>query len=231
METKIHSFLMAGQSNMAGRGILSAKTVLDTNNCFMLRMGRWQPLHEPVNPDRPESGASLSSSFAQCYHSSTTSPVGLIPCADGGTSISQWQRGELLFDHAVFQAKLAMRTSELKGILWHQGEYDCLDPQDLLAYPTRFFTVMTSFRQELGDVPILLGELGYPENGFTFTQPDWIHQFNAQLAELASQLPLCAIVSAKGLYCQGDQLHFDTPSLREFGRRYYQKWEELQASV
>ncbi|MBQ2401175.1 MAG: hypothetical protein II311_04070, partial [Lachnospiraceae bacterium] len=33
--------------------------------------------------------------------------------------------GELLYDHAVMQSKLAQRTSEIAGILWHQGESDC----------------------------------------------------------------------------------------------------------
>ena len=32
--------------------------------------------------------------------------VGLIPCADGGTSISEWLPGEVLFDNAKNQAKL-----------------------------------------------------------------------------------------------------------------------------
>lgn len=49
----------------------------------------------------------------------------MIPCADGGTKIKQWQPGELLYDHAVAMAKLAMRTSKLCGIIWHQGESDC----------------------------------------------------------------------------------------------------------
>ena len=35
--------------------------------------------------------------------------------------------GSLLYDHAVANAKLAQRTSTLAGILWHQGESDCLD--------------------------------------------------------------------------------------------------------
>ena len=51
--------------------------------------------------------------------------VGLICCADGGTEPDQWQPGEPLFDHAVYQAKLAMRSSQITGVLWHQGESDC----------------------------------------------------------------------------------------------------------
>ena len=70
----IHSFLLAGQSNMAGRGDLTPDTALTAPGCLMLRMGRWQPMSEPVNVDRavlegacPRSGASLAASFAARY--------------------------------------------------------------------------------------------------------------------------------------------------------------------
>ena len=49
---KITSFLMAGQSNMAGRGALDDVTPIENPLCYMLRMGRWQTMREPINPDR-----------------------------------------------------------------------------------------------------------------------------------------------------------------------------------
>ena len=94
----IHSFLLAGQSNMAGRGDLTPDTALTAPGCLMLRMGRWQPMSEPVNADRavlegacPRSGASLAASFAARYAAESVCQAGLIPCADGGTTIEQWQ--------------------------------------------------------------------------------------------------------------------------------------------
>ena len=118
------SFLLVGQSNMAGRGDLTPENTITAPDCFMLRMGRWQPMSEPINVDRavaegavPRSGANLAASFAAQLQKETGAKIGLIPCADGGTRISQWQPGEVLFDHAAFQAKLAMRTSALTAIL------------------------------------------------------------------------------------------------------------------
>ena len=150
---------------MAGRGDLTPENALAPSDCFMLRMGRWQPLHEPINPDRPESGASLAASFAEQY-SREVAPIGLIPCADGGTSITEWQRGDLLFDHAVMQAKLAARTSKLTGILWHQGEYDCLNPAALVNYPPLFLATMTAFRQELREFAHRAWRTGLPGKRF-----------------------------------------------------------------
>ena len=151
----------------------------------------------------------------------------MIPCADGGTRISQWQPGEVLFDHAVFQAKLAMRTSALTAILWHQGESDCLAPEQLEAYPEQFLRTMRAFREELGDLPIVVGELGYPENGFHGTPAELLKEFNHRLPELAAQLPKCAVVSAADLTARPDGLHFTTESLRTLGLRYLEAYKSL----
>lgn len=230
----IRSFLLVGQSNMAGRGDLTPENTITAPDCFMLRMGRWQPMSEPINVDRavaegavPRSGANLAASFAAQLQKETGAKIGLIPCADGGTRISQWQPGEVLFDHAVFQAKLAMRTSALTAILWHQGESDCLAPEQLEAYPEQFLRTMRAFREELGDLPIVVGELGYSENGFHGTPAELLKEFNHRLPELAAQLPKCAVVSAADLTARPDGLHFTTESLRTLGLRYLEAYKSL----
>ena len=52
----IHSFLLIGQSNMAGRGFLGEVEPLSDDRMKMLRNCRWQKLSEPVNFDRPTAG-------------------------------------------------------------------------------------------------------------------------------------------------------------------------------
>lgn len=95
VDEKVISFLMIGQSNMAGRGDLADVEPIENDLCFMLRMGRWQRMSEPINPDRGicaefQPGASLAASFADCAAKEFNTRIGLIPCADGGTSIAQW---------------------------------------------------------------------------------------------------------------------------------------------
>ena len=122
---EIRSYLLIGQSNMAGRGTVGDVPPIENKSCLMLRMGRWQKMSEPINPDRsifegsPRSGICLGASFADEVARATGDRVGLIPCADGGTKLSQWMPGEVLYDHAVMMTKLAMRSSRLCGILWH----------------------------------------------------------------------------------------------------------------
>ena len=228
----IHSFLLIGQSNAAGRGFLSEAEPLDIcgGRLKVLRNGLWLNMFRPVNPDRPFSGTCLAESFANEYalvHEGID--VGIIPCADGGTQLSQWLPGEILFDNAVNCAKLAMRTSSLKGILWHQGESDCTEER-CAEYSKKFAFTMNSLRErlEMPDLPIIIGGLGdYLAN---YNSPDiaeYHKKINVILEELGSGYPNCAFVPATGLGGNPDNLHFSAAALKEFGKRYYKAYESL----
>lgn len=231
----IHSFLLIGQSNAAGRGFLTEAEPLDHcgGRLKVLRNGRWQTMFRPVNPDRPFSGTCLAESFAKAY--AETHPdveVGIIPCADGGTEMAQWLPGSLLFDNAVHCAKLAMRTSSLRGILWHQGESDCAEEKHPL-YAERFITVMDTLRKELNkpEIPILIGGLGDFLAQFV-SSPRIIQYYpvmNQILETLGHEYARCAFVSAAGLGSNPDHLHFSAEALAEFGLRYYKAFEPFDS--
>ena len=61
----IHSFLLIGQSNMAGRGRLNEAVEFSKQNIVTLRNGRWQGMFRPINPDRPFSGVNLAEALPQ----------------------------------------------------------------------------------------------------------------------------------------------------------------------
>ena len=229
----IHSVLMIGQSNMAGRGLFSEAEPLDTKGgrLKVLRNGRWQTMYRPINPDRAFSGTSLAESFAAAYadeHPDVS--VGVIPCADGGTSLDQWREGGLLFDNAVNCARLAMRTSHLVAILWHQGESDCkahLYP----LYLEKITAIMKALRRELNadSVPLIVGGLGdfLPKRT---GNPEFVNynHINDALASFADATPYTAFVSAVGLGANPDNLHFNHESLQEFGLRYYEAFGSIE---
>lgn len=227
----ITSILMVGQSNMAGRGHIGEVDPIVNAGCYMLRMGRWQPMSEPINPDRaifkPEmaSGVGLAASFADDLQKHLDAPVGLIPCADGGTRISQWMPGEVLFDHAVMMTELALRTSKLGGIIWHQGESDCVHG-DIERYSRDLITMLTALRRRLNaeHLPLVLGELSLKTDRERHHLGDWPEKVNAALPDIVRALPNSALVSADGLCIQEDGIHFDARSLREMGHRYFEKF-------
>ena len=223
----MHSFLLIGQSNMAGRGKLAEAVPLDTSRIFTLRNGRFQKMFRPINPDRRDAGVSLAESFAERYVKRYDVDVGLICCADGNTSLAMWQPGGVLFENAVFQARLAMGNSELKGILWHQGEADCA-PERAAVYDKLFLPILHALRKEFGDVPVLLGGLG----DFLKDCPldDRLKNYtlvNEGLRRVAQTQPMTGFVSAEGLGANPDSLHFNAPSLHEFGIRYFNAYEAL----
>ncbi len=226
----IHSFLLIGQSNMCGRGFLNEAEPISNPRLFVLRNGRWQPMYRPVNNDRPFSGVCLAESFALEYAREHDVQVGLIPCADGGTSLDQWAEGSLLYDHAVYQARLAQRTSNIAGVLWHQGESDCGEGLYGL-YEGKFTRIMAALRRDLGleDIPFLLGGLGdYFASGRYEAICAHYRDVNAQLEKIAREQPHTGFVPAEGLAPNPDELHFSAQSLMEFGRRYYQIFRTLE---
>lgn len=230
MENMIHSFLLIGQSNMAGRGFLNEAEEIDVSRINVLKNGRWQPMYRPINCDRPFSGVSLAESFAENYSNKYNVDVGLICCADGGTTLEQWSPNGLLYDNAVFQAKLAMRTSILAGVLWHQGEGDCSDN----LYPTyydRLKKIIESIRQDLDlkNVPFVLGGLGdyLKECTLDTDLKNYIH-INSALKELADSDEMIGFASAVGLESNPDKLHFNAKALYEFGIRYFDEYEKLR---
>lgn len=229
----IHSFLLIGQSNMAGRGFLNEAEKIDTTHIKILRNGRWQGMFRPINPDRSFSGVSLAESFAEKYAEKYGVEAGLICCADGGTSLDQWKPGSLLFDNAVFNAKLAARTSIIAGVLWHQGEADCKDVSLYSTYRQRFEVIMNALRAELNlqKVPFILGGLGdfLADRPYVPDEAKNNYRYvNEQLKAVAENNPMTGFVSAEGLTSNSDNLHFNAKSLYEFGHRYFNEYVKLR---
>lgn len=225
------SFLLIGQSNMAGRGDFSEVPEIINERCFMMRNGRWIAMREPINPDRSvfgfyHSGVGLSASFADCYAKHFDEDIGLIPCAEGGTALCEWMPGEILFDNAVNNALIAKRTSEIAGILWHQGENDSMEEANAKTYKERFIRMITTLREQLGDnnLPVIIGELGPFVKRYHKFDMRWADMVNEALHEIAAKLNNCSIATAEELTDRGDGIHFNSASYRIFGERYFEAY-------
>jgi hypothetical protein len=125
-----------------------------------------------------------------------------------------------------------MRDGTLKGILWHQGESDSGAEQTAMSYAARLTKMVGNLRSQLGtgSAPFVAGELGRFLKAETREgTPSYWKVVNEQLHTLPTSLPAAAVVSSDGLSHKGDDVHFDTASLREFGRRYAAQMEALQS--
>ncbi|GET25666.1 acetylxylan esterase [Prolixibacter sp. NT017] len=210
---------------MAGRGFLKDVPLIFDEQIKMLRNGKWQTMVEPINYDRPNAGIGLSASFAAAWRmKNQLEEIGLIPCADGGTSLDDWAIDGLLFKHAISQVKLAQKTSKLAGILWHQGENDS-NPAKAIHYKEKFSVIVQTFRNELNDpeLPIIVGGLGnFLTKGIYGEHFSAFPIVNRALLDFAKTNPNSYFVTEEGLTSNPDFIHIDAASQRKFGIRYFE---------
>ncbi|ETT77236.1 hypothetical protein C173_05331 [Paenibacillus sp. FSL R7-277] len=221
----IKSFLMLGQSNMAGRGFLHEVDPIYNEKIKMLRNGQWQMMTEPINYDRPVSGVSLAASFAAAWsNANPNEEIGLIPCAEGGSSLNDWHPEGILFQHALSEARFALRSSQICGILWHQGESDSYQSLHETYYE-KLTLIIETLRNELklDEVPLIIGGLGdfLGKTGFGQQATEYL-QVNEQLQRFANEQPNCYFVTAAELTANPDGIHINAVSQRKFGYRYFE---------
>ena len=258
--------LLAGQSNMAGRGYAGPDDLTVIPNLLLIRPdGKWQEAIEPITKDRDfigtfsASGEKIVSSdpfetvlpqggqkvcgvgpgrtFGRLLaEANPDRVVGLIPCAVGGTSIAAWMPGGVddwdpdnyPYDNAVKKAREAQKSGRIVAVLWHQGENDAkkMTPE----YTEKLRTVIRNFRCDLQlgpEVPFIAGDMAsfYPER----IAPH-IDIVDHALEILAEEDPSFRYVHTKDLTHRGDNLHYDTASQHELGRRYFEAYRQFKAN-
>ncbi len=222
-----HLYLLAGQSNMAGRGAVEAADTLTNSRIWVLnKNGQWLLAKESLHFDKPDMvGVGPGFSFAKEMVSMDKNIViGLIPCAVGGSSIDYWRPGQYFeptksypYDDAIGRTTLAMKKGTLKGILWQQGESDC-DAVRSLVYSSKLIALVKNFRKDLKikSLPFLAGTIA----PFYEARHAFAKQINEAIEGLPTALKNTAVVSSAGLVDKGDATHFNSASARELGVRY-----------
>jgi hypothetical protein len=223
-------FLLAGQSNMAGRG----KPVEEQDRMPHPRVlvfnqeKQWQPAVDPLHFDKPTVvgvglGTTFAKTLAEALHGKT---IGLVPTAFGGSQIAEWAKGAKHYDNAIERAQAALEVGTLAGILWHQGESDS-NPERAPLYQAKLDELVGNFRRDLSvpEVPFICGTLADTQTSAE------AGKVNAALRNLPQRVGDAACVEAKGLTMAKDNIHFDAASYREFGRRYAAAWLELTSAA
>ncbi|MEZ5367440.1 MAG: sialate O-acetylesterase [Bryobacterales bacterium] len=234
-EMPLWLFVLAGQSNMAGRGVVEVIDSTPHPRVFALKSdGGWGPATEPLHWDKPDI-IGVGPGFAFGRAMAERNPdvrIGLIPTAVGGSSIRAWVPGGLHeqtqshpWDDAIKRIQQVRETTggELKGIIWHQGESDSKDYHD--EYPAAIADLIARFRSELGapNLPFVAGQMG----AFYVDKHPGSEIVNAAIADLPNQIPHTAYVSAEDTVHKGDEVHFDSASARTMGERYAAAMEGL----
>jgi len=230
--TPLHLFLLAGQSNMAGRGLLPSGSLPDPDpRIQMLKEDlTWTIARDPLHFDRPGAGVGPGLSFARCILEQRPDwTIGLVPTAVGASPLDDWQPNAPLLIESLRRAHHAQRSGKFEGVLWHQGERDSRAMGKAETYADRLAKTITAFREGIGDpdLPFLAGEIA----AFLAEQTDpgfpGLDLVNTAIRKLPDRIPNTGRVSADGLTHIGDQVHLDTASQIRFGRRYADAFRQI----
>ncbi len=243
-------WVLAGQSNMEGHGdLLDVQQPVPLVRSFDLA-DRWRqaeeplhtvvnavdPVHWPLNAQKqPErltgqpletylasrkKGAGLALPFAAEMLARTGVPIGLIPCAHGGTSMDQWnpawkdREGESLYG-SMFRRVQAV-GGRVRGVLWYQGESDA-NAKAEPAFLGRFQNFVKAVRADLNqpDLPFYYVQIGRHVDSGNIAEWNRV-----QLAQLRAEteIPHSGMIAAVDLQLD-DTIHVGTPDLKRLGRR------------
>jgi len=229
-------FIIAGQSNASGRGILPTT---QTENAQVYVFGNdyhWRLLLEPsddfanqVDAVSADDDAAFSFAYPFAIELLRTYPdmiIGVIPCARGGTSLYEWRRqlgDDTLYGSCLKRARAASVMGEISAILFYQGEKDARDPAlfpELELYPNswavHFEELAAAWRADLGlpNLPIVYAQIG------TTTDPILYPNWGAVRTQQALvSFPNCHMVLTDDVPLQ-DTAHFTTYGYRLVGRRF-----------
>lgn len=203
----------------------------------------------------------LGMSFAKRALADTKNTIYLVPAAWSNTGFCRLDRadygdelgwnasantnpalsGTLLHDRAIARANLALEETGgiLRGILWHQGEFDSSNMECALLYEQNIRALVASLRTNIiqdvrgktargpdANVPFVLGTMskGIP---YDDPQPESKLIVDAVHRNIDLTVPHSAHVSTDDLIppeypCgEGDCIHFGSAAYREMGTRYY----------
>ncbi|KAI0500815.1 hypothetical protein KFK09_019032 [Dendrobium nobile] len=210
-------FLLAGQSNMSGRGGVTGNhwdhfippACQPSPDILRLSAGlRWKEAREPLHADidsRKVCGVGPGMPFAHAVLASGAAepPLGLVPCAVGGTAIREWARGTRLYFNLVRRARAAAEGGKVAAVLWYQGESDTVSKADAEAYGRRMETLIWDLRRDLGDPDLLVIQVAIASGEGKYIEI-------VRNAQKGLKLHNVLCVDAKGLPLQPDYLHLTT---------------------
>lgn len=236
-------WLAAGQSNMQGCGLIThAPKRIPMVRAFFMD-DRWDvakdPIHnmwacvDQVHVDlcgglRPAvnttHGLGPAVAFGQELHRRTRVPQGILACAHGGTSMSQWdparkgEGGKSLYGAMI--RRLVRNGGKAAGMIWYQGESDAnADAAPLYSGRMKQFVQALRRDSKCPGLSVAVVQLSR-YIGQSFPAHHW-NSIQDQQRRLAEQIPNLAVVPAVDLTLE-DLIHVGGEDMNRLGRRLAQ---------
>lgn len=226
--------LVAGQSNMAGRGTFNAG--IDTTNANVFQFdgnaasGTYRTIITAIDPlKHPEASSTAvgpAMFFAKRYNTLTSRKVLLVPAAWGGTALigGTWAPAGRDYLNAIDQANRAITAataalsgSRFVGTIWLQGESDGANLVAQNTYQTALLALIAGFRSSITGASsswFVIGQM-MPEaiaaQGGTYAAIDAAHTVIGADAVRTTRVAIGAGFNS------GDNLHYNAAGARLMG--------------
>jgi sialate O-acetylesterase len=243
-------WLLGGQSNMQGNGLIPEKRLpADPQVRAFYMDDRWAVARDPVHnlwdsvdavhaalgkPAKPDAdfGAGPGPSFGNEMRRLTGVPQGLIACAHGGTSMTQWdphrrdEGGNSLY--GALARRLRKNGGRVAGMIWYQGESDATTagaPQ----YTARTRKLIAALRRDTRDraLPVAIVQISRVV-GAWWAEPAAVwNSIQEQQRLLPSVIPNLTMVPAIDLPLD-DFIHLSGPAHTVLGKRLAHAMQALR---
>lgn len=226
-----HLFIVAGQSNTAGRALDDGTPYFPASCVQYGATNTWGAVGKRLyhGPWEAASATDANFGFARQFaiDYSAANPaitLGFIGVAKGGTGFyfNNWNKGNPEYAQAVARIAAALSAAPagavLKGILWHQGENDGQDSLAQNAYAAALTQFIVDFRGDIAggtSLPFVLGGHAYGAqyyNHVTHSAIQAIPNTILRTGYAPADVPRNATLV--------DGIHYDAASQRYLGARF-----------
>lgn len=222
-------YVIAGQSNASGTGKGYA---VDGPMLGVHQLGndeQWKlathPIEDATNTLHPITitrifhGTSPWLTFGKYLYQKTRIPIGLIPTALGGSSISKWVNNHkepgVLFNN--MEDMIIKAGGKIRGLVWYQGETDSKENR-MVDYAEKFTCFVNLVRELVDDpdLPIITGQLNSVKE--TWDDAGWtqVREIQRQLANQLHNVSLVVTIDCP----MSDEIHNNSIGNVMLGERF-----------
>jgi carbohydrate esterase-like sialic acid-specific acetylesterase len=216
-------FILAGQSNMRGRGMPVDSGQPTDPRLLDWHATQWVVASDPLAfPAAQDDGVGPGMTFGlDAIADLPSATLGLVQCAVGGTPIVAWTPTGYAYKSCMGQVSAA--GGLVSAVLFLQGETDAAKRYKAEAWRANFETMLAGLRATFGpELPVILAEIGHL-NPANFKYQNTVRA--AQDAAAAEDYKV-ALVHTDDLATQ-DGLHFTVDSYKTLGHRFADAWWAL----
>ncbi len=220
-------FVLAGQSNMRGRGMPLSDGSPSDPRLLDWHTNAWAVAADPLAyPPLAEDGIGPGMTFGlDAIADLPSDTLGLIQCAISSTPIFSWIPGRFAYEDCL--AQISAAGAPPSAILFLQGETDSMKQYKAKNWRTNFELMLAGFRSTFGsEVPLILAEIG------NLNPDDFPYQKIVRQAQVdaANEDYKVVLVHTDDLPTE-DGLHFTVDAYKTLGHRFSAAWWALTNGV